>query len=469
MESILIVDDEKSILDSLGRAFKEEGYKVLMAETGEEALNKIGSNEISLMLLDLRLPDLNGLDVLKKAKTLHKEMLVIVITGFGTIETAVEAIKSGAYDYIKKPFKLDSIKLIVKLALETQILKKEVRDLRREFILGSEVIVGNSSKILEILSLIKDLSRKETTSILLIGETGTGKELMAKAIHTQSQRSNNRFVQINCAAIPPQLLESEFFGHEKGAFTDAKERRVGLLELAQEGTVLLDEIADMDLHLQAKLLNVLDERKFRRIGGKEKIDFNARIISSTNIDLDQAVKEGKFRADLYYRLNVLPILIPPLRERGDDVVLLANHFMKELSRKFNRRFDKISDDSIEILKRYSFPGNVRELKNMIERVLLIYDEKTILPKHLPFEIRKVDREGPQLGVDKGWCFDSIVAFGREGVDFNSAMASALNQVRRRAIDRAMELTDGNKRKAAKLLRLSRSALGRHMKHFEKIR
>jgi DNA-binding NtrC family response regulator len=467
MNNILIVDDERNILDSLERTLQDEGYSVLTASSGAGGLKKLREEEVALMLLDLRLPDINGIDVLKKAKDIRKDLLIIIITGFGTIETAVEAIKLGAYDYIKKPFKADSIKLIVRLALETQILKKEMKDLRREVVLGSEEVIGSSPKILEILSLIDDLGQREATSILLMGETGTGKELIARAIHAKSQRSGCPFIQINCAAIPSQLLESEFFGHEKGSFTDARERKIGLLELAQRGTVFFDEISDMDLHLQGKLLNILDERKFRRVGGVEEINFDAGIISATNIDLSQAVKEGKFRADLYYRLNVLPIVIPPLRERGDDIVLLANHFMKEMDRKFNRQFEMISDDAIKILRNYSFPGNVRELRNMIERILLIYDEKVILPQYLPFEVR-----GAHTGKTNGRIlnqlpFDSLIEFERNGADFNYLMEDTLNQLRKSVIGRALKLADGNKRKAAKLLKLSRSALGRHLKYLER--
>jgi two-component system response regulator AtoC len=467
MNNILIVDDERNILDSLERTLREEGYNVLTANSGAGGLKKLQEEEVALMLLDLRLPDINGINVLKKAKGIRKDLLIIIITGFGTIETAVEAIKLGAYDYIKKPFKADSIKLIVRLALETQILKKEMKELRREVVLGSGEIIGRSPKILEILSLIDDLGQREATSILLMGETGTGKELIARAIHAESQRSGYPFIQINCAAIPSQLLESEFFGHEKGSFTDAKERKIGLLELAQRGTVFFDEISDMDLHLQAKLLNILDERKFRRVGGVEEINFDARIISATNIDLSQAVREGKFRADLYYRLHVLPILIPPLRERGDDIILLANHFMKEMDKKFYRQFERISDDAIKILRNYSFPGNVRELRNMIERILLIYDEKVILPQHLPFEVRETHTGKTKGRILNRLPFDSLIEFERNGADFNYLMEDTLNQLRKSVIGRALKLTDGNKRKAAKLLRLSRSALGRHLKYLER--
>ncbi len=345
------------------------------------------------MLLDLNLGSSSGLDVLRSMREADPEILVIIITGYGTVESAVEALKIGAYDYIKKPFKADAIHLIVKLALETQNLRRKVRRLSKD---GAGInMVGNSPALLQIFRQIREVAKHESATVLITGDSGTGKELVAQAIHNLSPRSEQPFVEINCGSLPFNLLESELFGHERGAFTDAKNRKVGLFEEADHGTVFLDEIGEMDLSLQVKLLRVLEDRKLRRLGGNRNIDINVRIVAATNADLKGSIERKEFREDLYYRLNVFPIHIPPLRERREDISILLEHFLHRFSREFNRSIRGFSREAMDLMNRYHWPGNVRELRNVVERICIMHNVEQIIPVHLP---REIWGESPQSEV-----------------------------------------------------------------------
>ncbi len=390
MEKILIVDDEAFIRENLERILGEDGYRPISTASPEEAISQVAEQEVDLVLLDLNLGPKSGLDVLRQMRELDPDLLVIIITGYGTVESAVEAIKMGAYDYIKKPFKADAIRLIVRLALETQQLRRKVRHLRRdstgEHLLEGTEMVGVSPDLLQIHRQVREVAKHESATVLISGESGTGKELVARAIHNLSPRRDRPFVEINCGSLPYNLLESELFGHERGAFTDAKVRKIGLFEEANGGTIFLDEIGEMDMNLQVKLLRVLEDRKIRRLGGTRNIDIDVRVVAATNRNLKDAIDEKLFREDLYYRLNVFPIHVPPLRERREDIVPLLDYFLQRLATDMNKKISEISREALDLLARYHWPGNVRELRNVIERICIMHNEPVIRPDCLPAEI-----------------------------------------------------------------------------------
>ncbi len=387
MEKILVVDDESFICENLERILIEENYHTVIAQEGKAALRVLKEEAIDLVFLDLKLPDISGLDVLRQLKEIVPDLLVIVMTGYASVESAVEALKLGAYDYIKKPFKADVIKLIVRLALETQSLKREVRSLKKqhEGVLGELFLVAESPATREVLNQVKEVAKHGETTVLITGETGTGKDLIARTIHSLSARSGRPFLEVNCAALPENLLESELFGYEAGAFTGAKGRKVGLFEAANGGTVFLDELGEMNLGLQAKLLRVLEDKKVRRLGGTQAHEIDLRIIAATNRDLREAVKAKLFREDLYYRLHIIPIHLPPLRERPEDVIALSKYFLSEYTRKYAHHFKGIDPEALELLLRYQWPGNVRELSHIIERICLMHDADMLAKTHLPKE------------------------------------------------------------------------------------
>ena len=393
MEKILIIDDESFIRENVERILTEAGYQACSAATGNDALDQVAGGDIDLALLDLNLGTENGIDLLKSLKEQDPELLVIIITGYGSVESAVEALKLGAYHYMKKPFKADALRLIVKLALQTQTLKREVRNLKRGdgALPGQTEMIGKSSAFTEISAHIREVARIPSSTVLITGESGTGKELVARAIHNISSRSEASFVAINCATIPATLLESELFGHEKGAFTSASARKTGLFEEAHHGTVFLDEIGEMDVAMQVKLLRVLQERTIRRVGSVKDIEIDVRVIAATNRNLMEKIANGTFREDLFYRLNVFPIHIPPLRERPGDILPLATFFLDGFSRAFGRGFHEIAPEASSLMERYAWPGNVRELKNVIERICIMRSGPTLLPEQLPQEIRDDSR------------------------------------------------------------------------------
>ncbi len=390
---ILIVDDEMILRESLAAWLERDGYYVSAVASGEEALDLISKESFDIVFLDLKLEGMDGIEVLARIKEIDPEIPIVMITAYGSITTAVEAMKKGASDYLLKPFEPDELSMLIEKILQskaTQLenlyLKETIKE-KAKF----DKLLGQSSKMQEVFELIKRVAPIEST-VLITGETGTGKELVARAIHSHSKRKDGPFVAINCGAIPEQLMESEIFGHEKGAFTDAKEQRKGKLELACGGTIFLDEVGELTLKMQVNLLRVLEEKSFYRVGGSKPISLDARVLAATNRDLKKGIEQGWFREDLYYRLNVFSISLPPLRERKEDIPLLAKHFLMEFSKETNKHVEKISRQAMDLMMLYDWPGNVRELKNAIERAVVICQGKVIQPEDLPISTRMVDRK-----------------------------------------------------------------------------
>lgn len=385
-KSVLVVDDEVGARESLKMILKGE-YQVVLAKNAEEALHQVDGHTPDVILLDIILPDMDGLRVLEKIKRKLPDQIVIMLTATKTVKTAVEAMKLGAYDYITKPFDLDELRLIINRALSARALKEENQRLWMEVdrSFGFDNIVGKSKGMKEIFKMVRQVAETRST-VLIMGESGTGKELIARAIHYHSPRKNHPFVTINCAAIPETLIESELFGHEKGAFTNAIEKKLGRFEVANEGTLFLDEIGELSLMTQAKILRFLEEKEFNRVGGSKTIKVDVRLITATNKDLPQLVKKGQFREDLYYRINVVPVILPPLRERREDIPLLIDHFIKRYSEENQKRVKGVSKEALEVIVNYEWPGNVRELENLIERVIALTHHELIQPDELPLPI-----------------------------------------------------------------------------------
>jgi two-component system, NtrC family, response regulator AtoC len=449
---IMVVDDEHLIRWSLEQNLKKQGYEVCTAGTGEDALRLAREEQPELVLLDYHLPGINGLEVLQRLKELDEDILVIMVTAQGGLETAVNTMRHGAYDYINKPFNLDEMALVIRKALETQDLRREVVQLRSEHKKqGPPTILGGSKHMKNVLDIMAKVAKSDASTVLVQGESGTGKELVAKWIHYESARADKPFVAINCAAVPSTLLESELFGHEKGAFTDAKTSKKGLFELADGGTVFLDEIGDMEIGMQAKLLRFLEDRTFRRIGGAKVIPVDVRIISATNKDLLKAIEDKSFRNDLYYRLQVIPIFLPSLRERKEDILTLANHFIDMFSKEFNKTVRGISSMAEKLLVEYNWPGNIRELKNVIERAIILGNDEQLLLENLPLEI--VAKASSSMSAVPMATFK----LPPEGID--------IEEVERELIKQSLEITDWNQSKAAKKLNLGIDAFRYRMKKF----
>ncbi len=389
-ETILIVDDEEIISESLSEYLTGKGYIVDTTDNLKTAKELAENRFYDLILLDLKLPDGLGTELLSHINKLEEKPIVIVMTAYGTVENAVTAMKRGAYDFIQKPFRTKDIELIVKLALETRKLDREVRQLLKTQAerYGIKNIIGQSASMQEIFQIIKKVSRSGANSILILGESGTGKELVARAIHYESKRAVWPFVAINCSAIPPHLLESELYGHERGAFTDAKERKIGLFEKANKGSLFLDEIGDMSPDLQTKLLRTLEDKKIRRIGGTDDIPLDIQIIAATNQNLEKLVEEGRFRKDLYFRLKIIEIKIPPLRDRKEDIEPLLKLFINQFNNQTKKKFKGVSKEALKLFLNYDYPGNVRELKNIVEKIVILEEGDYILPQHLPAELTR---------------------------------------------------------------------------------
>jgi len=387
-KTLLVVDDEAGIRESLRWIFKD-AYDIVLARDGRRALKAIENRPPDLILLDILLPDINGLEVLKRVKEEHRRLPVIMITATKTVKNAVEAMKLGADDYIVKPFDLEELRIIVHKTLSAHDLAKEVELLRSEVnrSYGFENIIGKSKEMLEIFRVVRQIADSRTT-VLVTGESGTGKELISRAIHYHSPRKNKPFVTINCAAIPETLIESELFGHERGAFTSAYEKKIGRFEMANTGSLFLDEIGELSLPTQAKILRFLEEKELTRVGGSKNIKVDVRLIAATNKNLEESIKAGIFREDLYYRINVVPIDVPPLRNRKEDIPLLADHFMKHFHEENQRGPDRISKEAIDLFINYEWPGNVRELENLIERAMALSTADTVTPEDLPVNIRE---------------------------------------------------------------------------------
>ncbi len=384
---ILIVDDDDLVLQSLKMVLRAAGYRVKTADRGSKALKILEKEEVDLVITDLKMPSMSGVELLDRIYEMGKDMPVIMITAYATVETAVDAMKKGAFDYIMKPFSADEIELLVKRALEDRRLRRENHKLRE--VIKQEnspvdfTIIGEDEKMKALMRMIERVANSDVT-VLIQGESGTGKELFARAIHTISNRREFPYIRMNCAAIPETLMESELFGYEKGAFTGAVASKPGKFELADKGTILLDEIGEMPLHLQAKLLRVLQEKEIDRLGGRQTVKVDTRVIATTNRNLAKEVKEGRFREDLFFRLNVLPLYIPPLRERRDDIPLLARHFLAKFNKRIGKSIRAISDPAMSLLMEYSWPGNVRELENCILRAAILCDGDIIEKEQIMF-------------------------------------------------------------------------------------
>ncbi len=449
---ILVVDDEKLLRWSLQQNLAKEGYTVVTAEKGMQGLELFSDEQPDITLLDVHLPDISGINVLENIKKENRDAIIIMVTAFGDIQTAVKTIKIGAYDFVEKPFNMDKLKILIGKALETVSLRKEVSQFRSQLSkkYGFANIVGKADEMLKIGELVKKVAKSDATTILLQGESGTGKDLIAKVIHYESGRADKPFMDINCTALPETLIESELFGFEKGAFTDAKQMKKGLFELADGGTVFLDEIADMKLSTQSKLLKIIENKVFKRIGGVKDISVDLRIIAATNKDLAEEVKNGSFREDLYYRLKVIPVILPALRERRDDILMLAKYFIEEFNREFKKNVKGISKETAKAFTNYHWPGNIRELRNVIERAMILENEDYILPEHLPVEILSFDAkrfaaEAAPISIPPG------------GLD--------IEEVERELIKQALDLAKWNQTRAARLLNLTRDALRYRMQKF----
>lgn len=442
-KKILIVDDELSMREFMEILLTDENYCVDTASSGSEAMDMLNKSNYHMVITDIQMPDMNGIELLKKTKEVTPDTEVLMMTAYASTESAIEAMKNGAYDYITKPFKIDEIKLIIEKAFEKIRLERENILLKKELGGGYNFgdIIGVSSRMMEIYNLIKRVA-PTTSNTLISGESGTGKELVAKALHTNSKRSDKPLITVNCGAMPENLLESELFGHNKGAFTGAILNKRGLFELAHGGSIFLDEIGEMPLSLQVKLLRVIQEKEFRRVGGIDDIKTDVRIIAASNRDLEVAVKKGEFREDLFYRLNVIAIKLPPLRERKEDLPALVDHFIKKYNRELGRNIKRVSQDAMKILKNYDFPGNVRELENIIERAMALENRDIILPESFPWEIREKSVQGPNTSEH--------ISIPPEGLD----MEKTMEEMERRLILKSLEMSKGIKTKAAQLLKIS---------------
>ncbi len=453
-QKILVIDDEKLIRWTLEQHLVKEGYDVATAESAEKGLEIIADDTPDLILLDNRLPEMTGLEMLEKLNAPERGLMVIMITAYGMVETAVKAMKLGAYDYISKPFNLDEITFVIKKALEAGSLRSQVKQLQQECLGKVDAIIGDSDDMTKVKNLILKIAKSDATTVLIQGESGTGKELVAKAIHYSSARADKPFMAINCAALPVTLLETELMGHEKGAFTDAKAAKKGLFELADGGTVFLDEIGDMHMSMQAKLLRMLEEKTFKRVGGVKDIKVDVRVISATNQELAKAMNDGRFRKDLYYRLQVVPIYLPPLRDRGRDVLQLAKHFIEYFNQECHKNVQKISREAERMLLAYAWPGNVRELKNVIERAMILEIEREIEPEHLSQEIL----EGIPASSEPS------TPVSLDGLVIPDSGLS-IEDVENALVRKALDMSNGNQTKAAQLLKMPRDAFRRRMKRF----
>jgi two-component system response regulator AtoC len=450
-ERILIVDDEEDLTLGYSRCLLKVGYEVKTASSGEEAIDKLKKEIFDLVLLDIRLPRMDGMEVLSRALESDPDLVIIMITAHGSVQSAVDAMRLGAYDYLMKGFDHEELRVVVKKALDVHKLRREVSQLKlneqRRY--PDIAIFGNSPKIRSVKELIKVVARTPKTSVLIQGESGTGKELVSKAIHKLSSRADKPLIAINCSAIPENLMESELFGYEKGAFTDAKNMKKGVFELAHGGTLFLDEISSMKLTLQPKLLRVLETQSFRRIGGTPDIKIDVRIIAATNQDLKKCVDNGEFREDLYYRLKVMVINLPPLYERPEDIIPMAKMFIEQNNKEFSKNITGFSEEAEQLLLNYKWPGNVRELKNVMERAVILCQNEIVEADHLPIELRT--SQPKQI--------KTIIPPPSSDEDLS------LQDIEQKHIIETLQKFDGNKSKAARVLNISRSTLREKLKQY----
>ena len=462
---VLIVDDEKLVCWSLSEVLTTAGFSVETALSGAEALAKFETFHPEMVLLDVRLPDVNGIILLTQFKALDEDVVVVMITAFADADSAVNALKAGADDYIGKPFDVDYVRHVVEQLFEKKQLRQEVnsfkRELRKKY--DYDNFIGNSPKAIEVFKLIRICAETDVKIVLVLGESGTGKQLVSRAIHYHSARVEAPFIETNCAAIPEHLLENELFGHEKGAFTDASARHKGIFEAANGGTVFLDEIGDMPLIMQAKILKVIDSNTFRRLGGTDDLGTDVRIIAATNQNLQKLVAAQQFRGDLFYRLNVMTIRIPPLRERKEDIPALVSYFIDRLNKEYGKFITGVSPETLECLSRFNWPGNVRELRNMVERAMMLEEGTVLTPKYFSQEIRECSEKKIAMAgqadthVPSLFYNNNIIRLPVDGI--------SLDEVEKDLIGQALDRFSGNQTLAARCLRMSRDTLRYRMKKY----
>jgi DNA-binding NtrC family response regulator len=445
MKPVLIIDDEKEICDSISMILEYEGYAVDSTTSAIEGLKKFNEQDFSAVLLDIQMPEMNGFEVLKKIKEVKPSTSVIIISAHGSVENAIKATRLGAFDFLEKPIDRDKLLISVRNATEQATLKEENEEIKKTFV-GEGEILGRSKAIQKILELIDKVAPLETR-VLITGENGTGKELVARAIHKKSERKDKPFIEVNCAAIPNELIESELFGHEKGSFTGAVSQRIGKFELANKGIIFLDEIGDMSLQAQAKVLRAIEEGRIERVGGGKKIDVDVRIIAATNKNLLEEIHKGNFREDLYHRLNVIPIHVPPLRERIEDIPILVEHFCKEITTKHKKPSVRFSEDAIKILQAQPWTGNVRELRNIVERIIIIVDKREITSKDIDFLFA-----GTQASLDNL-------------IDTSNSFQEFKEKAEKAFILKQLKANDWNISKTAEILDIQRSHLYTKMRKY----
>ncbi|MGB6369996.1 MAG: sigma-54 dependent transcriptional regulator [Atribacterota bacterium] len=479
--SILIIDDEAELCQNLSEMLKEEeeGYKLSIANNGEKGLAKIKEEVPDLVLLDIKMPEMDGIETLKRIRAIDKDILVIMLTAYQTVETAVKAMKLGAYDYISKPFNYEELKIIIKRALQTRDLSQEVISLRHQIRdkFSFKNIIGRSDKIKELLYKIEKVAPTNAT-VLIRGESGTGKELIAKIIHQYSFRKDKPFIAVDCACLTETLIESELFGHTKGAFTGAIAKKIGKFELAQGGTIFLDEIGNLPINIQIKLLRTLQEREINRIGEKYPIKIDARFVAATNTNLEEAIKSGTFREDFYHRINVFPIFLSPLREKKEDIPLLALYFLNQFNPIFGKNVKNISEESMELLVNYPWPGNVREIQNVIQQAIIMAED-IILPEHLPFYIKEnnavtdlvsVQAKANENLIGADYTFTRIEEGKRmnftESLSLKKIISRVSKDTERKIILEVLKKTKGNKAETARLLKINYKTLYLKIKKYD---
>ncbi len=457
---VLVVDDEPSLRLSLEAALTDWGFHVNVAQNGLEAVKMIEKENHHLVFLDMKLPDRNGLEVLSDIRRLSPDTMVVMMTAYGTTSSTVEAIKMGAYDYINKPFELAEIRFLSDRALSTLQIERESHLFRKhQQSLSNMEIIYRSASMEEVLNKLEVIASVDTTMVLITGETGTGKELVARALHKKSVRADKPFITINCGAIPPNLLESELFGFEKSAFTGAGKPKKGLLELGDEGTLFLDEIGELPLEMQVKLLRFLEDRKVTRLGGLQERPVNVRLIAATNRDLEQMVSQKKFRSDLFYRINVVPVSLPPLRERKEDIPLLSRFFLTFFNKQFNKKIVRFSDEAFHVLQEYHWPGNIRELRNVVERLVILCEDKVIALKHLPANIFSEPDSGSDTETSH------LITLKTNKIPENFSLDAILTNIEKEYIKIALEESRWNISQASRLLGLSRYSLQRRIEKY----
>ena len=449
---ILVIDDEKSMLEFLSIMLTKDGFSVATSDMGQEGINMFKNTHFDLVIVDIKMLEVSGIDVLKSVRSYDSNAVVLMITAYASVDTAIEAMKLGAFDYITKPFEIENIRVVIRKALQQRKLLDENINLKKQLKseYGFENIIGNSLPIRDVFDKVRKISRTDAT-VLLHGETGTGKELFARAIHYNSPRKSEPFISVDCGALTETLLESELFGHVKGAFTGAIEHKKGLFETADGGTIFLDEVGVASPQIQTKLLRVLQEHEIKRVGGNKSIKVDVRVIAATNTDLEQQIKDGKFREDLFYRLSVIPIVLPPLRERTDDIPLLVSHFLKKYADKAGSKIKKMSPEVVQILMKYNWPGNIRELENVIERAVVLEEGDTIAIESLPDKLR-----GQEIEIDE----DRLIAEG---------LKNTIEQTERDIILKAFKECAGNQYQTAKKLKVSRQNLQYKLKKYRIIK